>query len=348
MKKYIKIESLGEIDPKSFTLIGASTKRGDEEKIGFFGSGLKYAMAVLLRQRVDFFIFSGVKKIEVETKSEEFRGQTFNQIYIDGEKTSMTMEMGIDWKPWYCIREIFCNAIDEGEHKISVIDENDLVPESNKTTFFIEFTRNFKFLIDNWNLYFTQDRQDLVDSWEGSKIYFGGDEEIIYRRGVQCYFSKKEYDFQEVKQSIYHYDIDWAEINESRELVGTYSVYSRLSEEMAKNARPEMVRTLLDKLESSENYLEARFYWNSVNFFNDIWLDAIGNRILVPRMMAGYFMKGARENYLILPFGIINSLQNILKTKSRSLDFLRQTMDMLLLGKLSRHIKNYWTKALSS
>ena len=39
MKKYIKIESKGIIDPQAFILLGASTKRADDSKIGFFGSG---------------------------------------------------------------------------------------------------------------------------------------------------------------------------------------------------------------------------------------------------------------------------------------------------------------------
>ena len=52
--KYLKIVNKGEIYEKAFTLIGASTKRGDDSKIGFFGSGLKYAMAVLLRNEIHF------------------------------------------------------------------------------------------------------------------------------------------------------------------------------------------------------------------------------------------------------------------------------------------------------
>ena len=39
--KYLKISNKGEIDPNAFRLRGASTKRNDEMKIGFFGIGLK-------------------------------------------------------------------------------------------------------------------------------------------------------------------------------------------------------------------------------------------------------------------------------------------------------------------
>jgi DNA polymerase elongation subunit (family B) len=36
MKKYILIQNDGEIEANSFELIGASTKRNDNTKIGFF------------------------------------------------------------------------------------------------------------------------------------------------------------------------------------------------------------------------------------------------------------------------------------------------------------------------
>ena len=95
-------------------LIGASTKRGDDTKIGFFGSGLKYSMATLLRNGIPFKMFSGTKEIKITTKKVKLREQEFRQIVINGKPTSMTLEMGIDWQPWFAVREILCNAIDEG------------------------------------------------------------------------------------------------------------------------------------------------------------------------------------------------------------------------------------------
>lgn len=63
--KYLRISSQGEIEEKAFTLIGASSKRGDNTKIGYFGSGLKYSIAWLLRNKIDFKIFSGYRPINV-------------------------------------------------------------------------------------------------------------------------------------------------------------------------------------------------------------------------------------------------------------------------------------------
>jgi len=56
MKKYILIQNDGEIETNSFELIGASTKRDDKTKIGFFGSGLKYSIAYMMRKGIEFKI----------------------------------------------------------------------------------------------------------------------------------------------------------------------------------------------------------------------------------------------------------------------------------------------------
>jgi hypothetical protein len=50
---YLLIENKGEIDINALILMGGTTKREDESKIGFFGSGNKYAIALLLRERLN-------------------------------------------------------------------------------------------------------------------------------------------------------------------------------------------------------------------------------------------------------------------------------------------------------
>ena len=77
--KYLKISNKTEIDVRAFSLLGACTKRGDNTKIGYFGSGLKYAIATLVRMKIPFEVYSGLNKITIETKPEDFRGQIFTE-----------------------------------------------------------------------------------------------------------------------------------------------------------------------------------------------------------------------------------------------------------------------------
>jgi len=67
-KHHIKIVNKGEIPINSFVLMGATTKRDDSTKIGHFGSGLKYAIAVLMREKIPFRVFSGEKEVKFTTR----------------------------------------------------------------------------------------------------------------------------------------------------------------------------------------------------------------------------------------------------------------------------------------
>jgi len=113
MKKYILIQNDGEIEVNSFELIGASTKRGDEGKIGFFGSGLKYSIAYMMRNNISFKVFSGANELKFTTVKESFRNSSFDRICINGKETSYTITMGPTWtEDWFVLREIYCNALD--------------------------------------------------------------------------------------------------------------------------------------------------------------------------------------------------------------------------------------------
>lgn len=336
MRKYINIKNYTEIESQAFTMIGASTKRDDDSKIGFFGSGLKYSIAVLLNHGIDFKVYSGLKRIDIRTEKETFRGQEFDRIYINGEKTSMTKQMGIDWKLWFCIREIYCNAMDEGKCSMEIIGENEILPEVGQTNFFIHFDDRFDDFFQNIGRYFSKERRDLMFSCGGEypmKIFFGDENEIIYRRGVQCQYEKGN-----GIKSLYHYDCDFAQINESRVLTGNYTLQGKICYNLAKYATTDVARTILDG-QNDDNFETNSFHWSSffdydverpINsslpklqemFFNNNWLDAINGRWLTPKLMAGYFVKGDRQDHILLSNSLLNALRKFFKDKVKCSGF---------------------------
>src|SRR5690606_33754203 len=122
-------------------------------KIGQWGSGLKYSIAYLLKNNIMFKVFIGTKEVKITTEVESISGQDFEIIYVDGEKTSLTIKMGgQDWKPWTIIRELWCNALDQGGESRDVTTEPS--GEENKTSFFVQITPDFQNVIDNWSSYF--------------------------------------------------------------------------------------------------------------------------------------------------------------------------------------------------
>lgn len=113
----IVFENPGEIDLRSISTFGVSVKEGDNP-IGFFGTGLKYAIAVLLRAGHQVHIFSGERTVVFATSTESVRDQAFDFVTmsVDGaQPTSIgfTTELGKQWELWMAYREIACNCKDE-------------------------------------------------------------------------------------------------------------------------------------------------------------------------------------------------------------------------------------------
>ena len=212
--RWIEIKNKGEICKNAFILLGATNKRGNNTKIGFFGSGLKYGIAVLLRNQIPLKVFTGKKEIKISTRKVIFRDMEFNNIYIEDEKTSLTLEMGIDWKIWQAIREVYCNAIDESNSVVKVVEE--VIPEQDKTSFYIGLTDQTKEIIDNWNKYFCTDRKDIVSENMDWQVFQPSDQFILYRKGIKCLNSRQT--------SLYDYNLDKIEINESRVVVYNWEV----------------------------------------------------------------------------------------------------------------------------
>lgn len=114
----IVFTNTGEIDPRSISTFGVSVKAG-ANPIGFFGTGLKYAIAVLLRTGHQIKILSGCDAISFGLQSEAVRGQEFSFVTMSAtngapQAIGFTTELGKTWELWMAYREIACNCKDEG------------------------------------------------------------------------------------------------------------------------------------------------------------------------------------------------------------------------------------------
>lgn len=118
----------GLIDIRSFTMMGLSLKPGTERPIGQFGTGLKYAIAVLIRHGIEPILFIGKDKYTFQRKESDFRGQPIEMIQMKVEEFSwidrlllkpkyidlpFTIEYGKFWDLWQVFRELEANTRDE-------------------------------------------------------------------------------------------------------------------------------------------------------------------------------------------------------------------------------------------
>lgn len=109
------------IDLAAIELMGVSVKEGPSP-IGFFGTGLKFAIATLLRTGHRVVLHRTGEEIRFETIVERIRGSEFQRIvmrrpFADSPQhvpLGITTQLGRTWEPWQAYRELRSNAMDEG------------------------------------------------------------------------------------------------------------------------------------------------------------------------------------------------------------------------------------------
>lgn len=208
--KYLKIANKGIIDIRLVALMGGTTKSKDEYKIGQFGTGLKYTLAYLFRNSLDFKIFAGKDEVKIHTEIENIRNEDFEIICINGQRTSITTKMGEEWQAWMIVRELWCNALDEGGASRGIVTE--FTPTDNETHIYIQVDVLFNEVINNWGNYFIHNQEPLCET-DNYKIYGGGGALRLYKQGVLIYQDEKQ-------KALFSYDVKNADINELREFKG--------------------------------------------------------------------------------------------------------------------------------
>lgn len=286
---YLLIENKGELDVSSLILIGASTKRGNDNMIGFYGSGNKYAIATLLRKGVPFKIFSGTNQVSITTEEVIFRDVLFKKIFINEQPTSLTTDMGPEWEEWMAIREWVSNSIDEGSSRI-VKSIASAKGEAGYTRFYVELVPEIKNLISNWNNLFTYQRKDVVYkdaiSNKGSLYEQNMKDErvLLFRKGIKVYEDTN-------KKALFHYDLDNFPINESRIVSSIVSAGTRVCNFLATVNDVKIIKRLIKNCSNNSPYWEADldWKWGVYEDLSPAWSEAIEGKALIVDTFKEYY-----------------------------------------------------------
>lgn len=233
--------------------MGGSDKVGDVSLIGKYNSGLKYSMALALRNNIDFSVrvvdceysesfdrkrdtvyTTGVyKEICEQTNKEKeliqitksVSKESFFSVHCEdlggGEfpeeyiQTGFSTQMGIDWELWMLLRELYSNMIDEG----GTYSENTSVDIKYGTVVTLRFKEDSEFA-DIWNnrhLYINEKEPLFVISNDVEVLHNEESYLRIYKQNILVYKDEKV-------PSKYAYNIKFGEIDEKRILSNLYSV----------------------------------------------------------------------------------------------------------------------------
>jgi hypothetical protein len=212
--KYLVIENKGEIVPEALFLMGASTKRNDASKIGMFGTGNKFALAVLLRDNIQVQIYAGQTKYTFLTDQVNLRDQSFSRVLVkEGRKspvpTNFTTEMGLGWDAEGAFRELVSNAYDEEQPAVFTTSH----PEGKEgyTRIVLGYSDTVAALHKDFDRLFLFGRKPLEKDPMGHWALYSplGPGFRVYRKGILVYQDQ-------TTKAAFDYELNSVEISDER------------------------------------------------------------------------------------------------------------------------------------
>lgn len=176
-------------------VMGLNVKEG-ENPIGFFGTGLKYAIATLLRTGHVITITRQLPhdvedRITFATKIASMRGKEFAQVQMlidDGiMKTSkdlgFTTELGKNWLPWMVFRELHSNVLDER----GTTQRHAPAAGEWGTVIAVEGAGIEQAWLNRESIFIEQDRKPLASSNKSHAEIFDGETKYVFYRGIRAF-----------------------------------------------------------------------------------------------------------------------------------------------------------------
>ncbi len=209
MTDLVIFENSGEIDTRLISSFGVNVKETDNP-IGYFGTGMKYALAILMRERVSVEIAVGEKTLKVGTVDQTIRGRSFSFITLNGEMLNFTTELGKNWELWMAYRELYTNCIDEDGQ----VYTSESTYRERGTTKIIVDGAAFSKLHQNRDQYFLEGTPLVNDA--DVLIHEGGNTAIFFR-------NIRVFNLPPDSKSLFSYNLQGADLTEDRTLKSTWA-----------------------------------------------------------------------------------------------------------------------------
>ncbi len=255
----------GVIDLDTVRLMGVNVKVGGNP-IGHFGTGLKYAIATLLRTNHIVQLKAGRIAYDFSIRTKIIRGKPFGVIFMNDEQLGFTEELGKDWEVWQAYRELHSNCLDED----GVISDK---PMSADTVIKVMGEPIEEVYHQRHTIFLTGQPTWVTDGLE----VFRGSSKYMFYRGVRV--------LELPKSSRFTYNITVPMmLTEDRTLKSTYDMNYKLDTRIPTITDPEFCHKIIDpgvdhydterEFQScgspSEEFLEAiRSVQNGEQYFGD-------------------------------------------------------------------------------
>lgn len=324
---YLRIMNPGTCDYRCFTLLGVSGSRGNEDKIGQFGSGAKFGTMALLRAGIKPTVCIGNLKMDFGFIPIVIDDRDFRQVSVklqgklDGkqvnrtEEQSYTLEHGIyDWRNLYMgLREYVSNAIDgsvenTGSYQSVIIDiVHDVRVRAGYTQVFIPLTedvRSFVSILGDWFLHFNKKHTPKSEVMEKDKP---GPAKIYYR-GVLIRTIGE--------MSVFDYNVNHLTLDESRNS-DEWSVRYSVAETLSKSHNKRYLKQVLRQTSEKKDLFEAsisQYTWSS---YREALADAFMEEFGEDAVICNEVTINHVEKKGFIPVLLNNDFMSVLRTVER-------------------------------
>lgn len=252
MARYTIFETMGEFDLEAITTFGMNAKPNSNNPIGFFGTGLKYALATLMRYGAAVTLYCNNDRYSFFVDQVDFRGKTFQKLAYRKDNAFLklfgqhhelpyTTELGKNWELWMAFRELYSNTLDEeGVCYTADLDYDPEVNAGGRTIFLIDLP-DFAEIANNYaEIFIGKDAERVVGVNSKNVEILPYASKFLYYKGMRAH------DFPKEKRSLFTYSIkEQLELTEDRTIKSMYGVENAVQEAICQSTNTEMIEQIL-------------------------------------------------------------------------------------------------------
>lgn len=320
MNKYpVVFRNKGLIDPRSIYTFGVSAKDSDNA-IGFFGTGLKYAIAILLRHGLEIEIWVGKERHRFTAVETSIRDTEFKLVHMDGKPLGFTTELGKTWQLWQAFREIYCNMMDE--HGTLEMDHSSFFSLNNDETLVAVYGEEFKKVAASFHDYIIDPAIPIIFEANGVQALPGPSKHIYYQ-GIRAY--------ELPKQSYFTYNIKKKmDLTEDRTLKYFCYIQQNIAHSVAATTDKRAIETIVTMPDTYfEQSLDFSYTGPSTHFHEVV--------ISLVRQFKGV-NKSAQK---ICQTSILDSLAGVSESELCKIDRMKVDRSIQFLKKLGHDVSKY-------
>jgi len=250
----------GVLPIEGFTTFGMSAKPGSTNPIGKFGTGLKNAVAIILRLGGTITVWRGLEEYVFYTKDVEFRGKTFSKVRMKRRKGLLpwkyealpfTTELGQHWEPWMAFRELEANTRDEDGGSTTFIGTDgplEFLPREGTTLIAVDCEEIDDAYRDIDNIFLPEQTPLFEDD---SVRIFEGENNHIFYRGMRVTDTRKP--------TLYTYEMKHVYLTEDRTSMNTFMDNENMMKALLACDLTAIARNIVH---NSKSHHEEGFEWD--------------------------------------------------------------------------------------